>query len=88
MQPEQVEAYKNMGNWEKMKEGAWKPRSQKDCMFFFMIVVNMITILIYTGMTAVVFKPAYVGVTIGLLILVFETSFIMVYKYKATGFKM
>ena len=53
-----------------------------------MIVVNMITILIYTGMTAVVFKPAYVGVTIGLLILVFETSFIMVYKYKATGFKM
>ena len=48
----------------------------------------MLSIFIYTVATAIMFKPVYVGITIGLLILVFETSFIMVWKYQATNFTL
>ena len=53
-----------------------------------MILVNVLSILIYLIVTAVMFKPVYVSVTISLLIFVFETSFIMIKKYRATNFSM
>ena len=86
--PEEIEAYHKLGCWEKLKHGAWKPSTAKDWVFFAMLVFNVITIFTYLIMTASMFKPAYVGVTIGLLILVFETSFIMVWKYRAENYKM
>ena len=46
-----------------------------------MLLINMLTIALFTISTAVMFSPAYVGITIGLLILVFELSFITLWKY-------
>ena len=46
-----------------------------------MVFINIVTIVVYLVATAAMFKPVYVGVTIGLLILVFETGFIMAWKY-------
>ena len=53
-----------------------------------MILFNIISIFTYLFATVAMFKPAYVGVTIGLLILVFETSWIMVWKYRANNYQM
>ena len=53
-----------------------------------MLFINIVSIFTYMIMTAIMFSPAYVSVTISLLILVFETSFIMIWKYKATNFSM
>ena len=86
--PEEVEAYNQLGWWGQTKAGAWRPSSRKDWVFFTMIVINMISIFVYLILTAASFSPAYVGITIGLLILVFETTFIMVWKYRATNFTM
>ena len=46
-----------------------------------MLFINMVTIIFYLISTAVMFKPSYVGITLGLLILVFELSFITLWKY-------
>ena len=43
------------------------------------------SIIAYLISTTIMFKPVYVGITIGLLILVFEMSFIMIWKYRATN---
>ena len=86
--PEEIEAYNKLGCCDKLKQGAWKPRSTKDWVFFFMILINILSIFTYLIMTAIMFKPAYVAVTISLLILVFELSFIMIWKYRATNFSM
>ena len=86
--PEEIEAY-NALSWDaKLKHGAWRPRSRKDWVFFIMVFINIVTIIVYLAVTAIMFKPVYVGVTIGLLILVFETGFIMAWKYKSTNFEM
>ena len=53
-----------------------------------MLLINIITIFGYLIATAIMFKPSYVGITIALLILVFETSFIMIWKYTANHFQM
>lgn len=58
----------------------------KDWVLFGMLAINIVTILVYWIASAVIFKPAYVGITISLLILVFETAFIMVWKYRAVNF--
>ena len=68
-----------------MKKGAWRPRTRKDWVFFLMILINIITIVAFLISTTILFKPVYVGITIGLLIVVFETSFIMIWKYRATN---
>ena len=68
-----------------MKHGAWRPRTRKDWVFFFMLLINMITIFAYLISTAVLFEPVYVGITISSLIMVFELSFIMIWKYRATN---
>ena len=88
LKPEEIDAYNKLGCWEKIKHGAWRPRTYKDWIFFLMIFMNIVTIFTYLITTAIMFKPAYVGVTIGLLILVFETSFIMVWKYRAANYQM
>ena len=86
--PEEIEAYNKLGCWEKLKHGAWRPRTKKDWGFFFMLFFNIISIFVYMIMTAIQFKPVYVSITISLLILVFETSFITIWKYKAMNYKM
>ena len=86
--PEEIEAYNNLGCCAKLTHGSWKPRTKKDCAFFFMILINMVSIFTFLIMTAAMFKPVYVSITISLLILVFEFSFIMVWKYRATNFSM
>ena len=86
--PEEIEAYNKLSGWQKVKQGAWRPRSNKDWVFFLMLFLNIVTILVYMFVTMAVFKPVYVGVTIGLLTLVFEISFIMLWKYRATNFQM
>ena len=86
--PEEIEAYNKLGCWAKVKHGAWRPRTFKDWLFFLTLFVNIATIIAYLISTAVMFKPAYVGVTIGLLIFVFEMSFIAVWKYTAANYKM
>jgi hypothetical protein len=53
-----------------------------------MLFVNVITIFGYLLSTAIMFKPSYIGITISLLILVFETSFIMIWKYSANNYQM
>lgn len=83
--PEEIEAYNELGWFSKMTHGAWRPRTRKDWVFFFMLVINMITILAFFFSTIVLFKPAYVGITISTLILVFELSFIFIWKYRATN---
>ena len=84
--PEEIDAYNKLGSWEKIKHGAWRPRTGKDWVFFLMIFINILTIIAYLIATAIMFKPEYVGITIGLLMIVFETSFIMLWKYRATNF--
>lgn len=86
--PEEIDAYNKLGCWEKLKHGAWKPRTAKDWVFFFMILVNIASIFTFLIATAVMFKPVYVGITLGMLIFVFETSFIMLWKYRATNFTL
>ena len=53
-----------------------------------MIITNILSIFVYLIVTTAAFKPAYVGVTIALLTPVFEMSFIMVWKYRATNYEM
>ena len=53
-----------------------------------MLLINFLAIFAFMIVTPIIFKPEYVGITIAMLILVFETSFITVWKYLATGFKM
>ena len=86
--PEDIEAYNKLGWWGKVKSGAWRPRSGKDYVLFTMILINMVSIALFLILTAIMFKPSYVGITLGLLILVFETSFIMIWKYRAENFSM
>ena len=86
--PEEIEAYNNLGCWGKLKHGACKPRTSKDWVFLIMIVINILSVITFLISTAIMFDPSYVGVSIGLLILVFETSFIMLWKYRATNFTM
>lgn len=86
MKPEEIEAYSNLSSWDKMKQGSWKPSTRKDWVLFSMLAINIITILVYLFSSAIMFKPAYVGITFALLILVFEMAFIMVWKYKAVNF--
>lgn len=83
--PEEIEAYNKLNCFAKMKHGAWRPRSGKDWVFFFMLLINMVTIVAYLIATTVMFKPVYVGISISLLMLVFELSFIMIWKYRATN---
>ena len=86
--PDQIEAYNKLSCFGKMKGGAWRPSTRKDWVFFSMILINMISIITYLIATVAMFKPAYVGISIALLILVFELAFINVWKYRATNFSM
>ena len=86
--PEEIDAYNKLGCWGKLKHGAWRPRSGKDWVFLIMIVINILSVFTFLIASAIMFKPAYVGISIGMLILVFETSFIMLWKYHATNFTM
>ena len=85
---EEIEAYNKLSWWGKINSGAWKPNTRKDWVFFLMIVTNIVSIITYLFVTIAMFKPVYVGVTIAMLILVFEMSFIMVWKYRATNYQM
>ena len=86
--PAEIEAYNKLGCCDKLKHGAWKPRTGKDCAFLSMILVNIVSIVTYLVATTVSFKPEYVGMTIALLVLVFETTLIAIWKYRATHFTM
>jgi len=86
--PEEIEAYNKLNCCAKMKQGAWRPRTGKDWVFFSMLSINIITIFAYLIATIIMFKPVYVGITISSLILVFELSFIMIWKYRATNATM
>jgi len=79
LKPEQIEAYSKMSCLAKLRQGAWRPRTVKDWVFFVMLVLNIVSILTFLIATAIVFKPVYVAVTIALLILVFETAFITIW---------
>ena len=86
MTPEEIEAYKKLSICQKISEGSWKPSTRKDYILFTALLINIISTIVFWFLSTATFKPSYVGTSISMLILVFETAVIMICKYQAVNF--
>ena len=77
-----------MSTTDKLRMGAWKPRTRKDCKLFTMILFNVLAIIGYTVSTAIYFKPVYCAWTLGAWISILELSILLVIKYRESNFNL
>ena len=86
--PKQIQAYNAKSTTDKLRMGAWKPRTRKDCKLFTMILFNVLSIIGYTVSTAYVFTPVYCAWTLGAWISILELSILLVIKYRESNFNL
>ena len=86
--PKQIKEYNAKSTTDKLRMGAWKPRTRKDCKLFSMIFLNVLSIAGYTISTAIYYKPVYVALTLGAWISITELSILLVIKYRESNFNL
>lgn len=86
--PKQIQAYNALSTTDKLRQGAWKPRTRKDCKLFSMLLFNVLAIIGYTVSTAILFKPVYCAWTLGAWIAILELSILLVIKYRESNFDL
>lgn len=64
----------------------WKPKTRQDWLVAILLLVNFGTIIVYTIVTMMYFKPKYVGFTVGVWIVMIELMIFLARKYQQNNY--